>query len=285
MFMIGQDDWKKGRDRVKGEGFRLYCQTTQDVDRLAEGIKARGGTWSRSRATRNGAARLHGGRSRRLPEITISLGAEPGPKELKRRSARCWPSALVPRLSLAMEEPDPHAWLEDVEGARALAWAKEQNARTLPELEARPEYKPIYEKTLAILDSKDKIPTPALSARPSTTSGRTSSTSAASGGARRLDVLPHRRPRLGDGDRHRRAGQGREHAVGLQGRRLPAPGLPALPGLAVPRRRRRHRRARVRHRDEGVRRRRLHAAGGEVVGRAGGTRTRSGSAPTSAPAR
>jgi uncharacterized glyoxalase superfamily protein PhnB len=43
-FMIGQDDWKKGRDRKKGEGFRLYCETKQDVDALAGKIKARGGT-------------------------------------------------------------------------------------------------------------------------------------------------------------------------------------------------------------------------------------------------
>jgi len=43
-FMLTQDDWKKGRDRVKGEGFRLYCATAQDVDRLAERIKAHGGT-------------------------------------------------------------------------------------------------------------------------------------------------------------------------------------------------------------------------------------------------
>jgi uncharacterized glyoxalase superfamily protein PhnB len=42
-FMIGQDDWKKGRDRKKGEGFRLYCTTTQDVDVLAEKIVMRGG--------------------------------------------------------------------------------------------------------------------------------------------------------------------------------------------------------------------------------------------------
>jgi uncharacterized glyoxalase superfamily protein PhnB len=42
-FMIGQDDWKKGRDRKKGEGFRLYCTTTQDVDVLADRIVARGG--------------------------------------------------------------------------------------------------------------------------------------------------------------------------------------------------------------------------------------------------
>jgi uncharacterized glyoxalase superfamily protein PhnB len=41
-FWIGQDDWKKGRDRVKGQGFRIYCGTTQDIDTLARQIKARG---------------------------------------------------------------------------------------------------------------------------------------------------------------------------------------------------------------------------------------------------
>jgi uncharacterized glyoxalase superfamily protein PhnB len=45
-FMIGQDDWKKGRDRVKGAGFRIYCTTDEDVDRLAARIKAHGGTLS-----------------------------------------------------------------------------------------------------------------------------------------------------------------------------------------------------------------------------------------------
>jgi lactoylglutathione lyase len=39
-----QDDWKKGRDRVKGEGFRLYFTTAENVDRLAERIKQHGGT-------------------------------------------------------------------------------------------------------------------------------------------------------------------------------------------------------------------------------------------------
>jgi uncharacterized glyoxalase superfamily protein PhnB len=43
-FWLGQDDWKKGRDRSKGQGFRLYCSTTQDVDALAARIQARGGT-------------------------------------------------------------------------------------------------------------------------------------------------------------------------------------------------------------------------------------------------
>ena len=42
-FLLGQDDFKKGRDRQKGAGFRLYCTTDQDVDQLAAGIKERGG--------------------------------------------------------------------------------------------------------------------------------------------------------------------------------------------------------------------------------------------------
>jgi uncharacterized glyoxalase superfamily protein PhnB len=40
---LGQDDWKKGTDRSKGAGFRLYCTTAQDVDRLAALVKSRGG--------------------------------------------------------------------------------------------------------------------------------------------------------------------------------------------------------------------------------------------------
>ncbi len=43
-FWLGQDDWKKGRDRVKGQGFRMYCGTTQDIDTLARRIEAGGGT-------------------------------------------------------------------------------------------------------------------------------------------------------------------------------------------------------------------------------------------------
>jgi uncharacterized glyoxalase superfamily protein PhnB len=42
-FYLGQDDWRKGRDRKKGEGFRIYCSTAQDVDALAAAIKSRGG--------------------------------------------------------------------------------------------------------------------------------------------------------------------------------------------------------------------------------------------------
>jgi len=44
LFMLGQDDWQKGRDRVYGQGVRMFCTTGDDVDQLAATIKSRGGT-------------------------------------------------------------------------------------------------------------------------------------------------------------------------------------------------------------------------------------------------
>jgi len=43
-FNLNQDDFAKGRDRPKGVGFRMYCNTVQDIDEVAAAIKARGGT-------------------------------------------------------------------------------------------------------------------------------------------------------------------------------------------------------------------------------------------------
>ena len=37
---LSQDDWKKGRDRKKGIGMRVYMSTTQNVDEIA--MRARG---------------------------------------------------------------------------------------------------------------------------------------------------------------------------------------------------------------------------------------------------
>jgi uncharacterized glyoxalase superfamily protein PhnB len=42
-FLLGQDDFAKGRERKKGVGLRLYCITGQDIDQLAAAIKERGG--------------------------------------------------------------------------------------------------------------------------------------------------------------------------------------------------------------------------------------------------
>jgi prolyl oligopeptidase len=65
-------------------------------------------------------------------------------------------------LGSAPGDDDPFAWLEDVQGEKALAWARQHNAKTTALLEARAEYKPIYKRTLEILDSKEKIPSPEL---------------------------------------------------------------------------------------------------------------------------
>jgi len=40
---LSQEDGAKG-ERVKGEGFRLYWYTNQDIDKIAAGIKSRGGS-------------------------------------------------------------------------------------------------------------------------------------------------------------------------------------------------------------------------------------------------
>jgi uncharacterized glyoxalase superfamily protein PhnB len=41
---LSQDDWKMGRDRMKGQGTRMYVITGPKIDQFAERIKARGGT-------------------------------------------------------------------------------------------------------------------------------------------------------------------------------------------------------------------------------------------------
>ena len=41
---LSQDDFSKGRDRPKGVGFRIWGETTQDVDAIAERLRAFGGT-------------------------------------------------------------------------------------------------------------------------------------------------------------------------------------------------------------------------------------------------
>jgi uncharacterized glyoxalase superfamily protein PhnB len=35
MIGLSQDDWKKGRDRVKGAGMRIFISTTQNIDQIA----------------------------------------------------------------------------------------------------------------------------------------------------------------------------------------------------------------------------------------------------------
>ena len=67
--------------------------------------------------------------------------------------------ATIPLMSLAQPAAtDPFLWLEDVQGERALTWAREQNALTRRELEASPDFSPVHDRLLAIYDSKARIP-------------------------------------------------------------------------------------------------------------------------------
>jgi catechol 2,3-dioxygenase-like lactoylglutathione lyase family enzyme len=40
---LSQDDFSKGRERIKGVGFRIWCETFQDVDAMAARLKRFGG--------------------------------------------------------------------------------------------------------------------------------------------------------------------------------------------------------------------------------------------------
>ncbi|AAK25650.1 prolyl oligopeptidase family protein [Caulobacter vibrioides CB15] len=53
---------------------------------------------------------------------------------------------------------DPYLWMEEIEGTRAMDWAKAQNARSLPVLQGDARYADLESKALAILNAKDRVP-------------------------------------------------------------------------------------------------------------------------------
>src|ERR1700744_2727641 len=65
---------------------------------------------------------------------------------------------LVTLVSGAFALTDPYAWLEDVHGAKPLAWVAEQNKTSLGQLKADPRYQKNYDSILQVLDATDRIP-------------------------------------------------------------------------------------------------------------------------------
>ena len=55
-------------------------------------------------------------------------------------------------------QEDPYLWLEDVMGEKAIAWVKEQNAKTQKLLEAEPQFGPIRDQVLEVVNSRERIP-------------------------------------------------------------------------------------------------------------------------------
>jgi prolyl oligopeptidase len=53
---------------------------------------------------------------------------------------------------------DPYAYMEEAEGAKALAFARAENARSLPQLQNDPRYAGHYADALKIATAKDRIP-------------------------------------------------------------------------------------------------------------------------------
>jgi prolyl oligopeptidase len=53
---------------------------------------------------------------------------------------------------------DPNNFLEEIQGERALTWARAENARTLGELQADPRYQQFHDRALQILQARDRIP-------------------------------------------------------------------------------------------------------------------------------
>jgi prolyl oligopeptidase len=53
---------------------------------------------------------------------------------------------------------DPFLWLEEIEGERALAWARKENEKSLGTLQGDPRYKQFEARALEILQAKDRIP-------------------------------------------------------------------------------------------------------------------------------
>ncbi len=59
----------------------------------------------------------------------------------------------------ALPDPnDPYVYMEEIEGARAMAFARAENARSLPLLQNDPRYPKLYADALAIATAKDRIP-------------------------------------------------------------------------------------------------------------------------------
>src|SRR5262245_9654185 len=65
--------------------------------------------------------------------------------------------ALISTQAVEMDT-DPYLWLEDIDGAKALAWVHEQNGVTSNKFTARPSYAGLYRDALSVLDAKSRIP-------------------------------------------------------------------------------------------------------------------------------
>jgi prolyl oligopeptidase len=70
--------------------------------------------------------------------------------------------ATLPVISFGEDNVDPHLWLEDIEGEKALEWVEARNTESLGTLQGLPEYQSLYDRNLAVYDSVEAIPYPTI---------------------------------------------------------------------------------------------------------------------------
>lgn len=68
-----------------------------------------------------------------------------------------WVSAVPAQAAMSNELDDTYLWLEDVDSARALDFARAASTRTLSELRERKEFAQIRDEVLDVLDSRERI--------------------------------------------------------------------------------------------------------------------------------
>lgn len=75
-------------------------------------------------------------------------------------------TALLVLLTLSLPAvvlaQDPFLWLEDIDGPRAMKWVEERNEATLGVLSAHDAYDELFTRTLAILNSRERIAFPSF---------------------------------------------------------------------------------------------------------------------------
>ena len=79
-------------------------------------------------------------------------------------------TALLPLFAMnvaraqgpSTEQPDSYTWLEDIHGARSMAWVKEHNERTAAVMEKDPHFAPLEAEALKVLESPERLPMPQL---------------------------------------------------------------------------------------------------------------------------
>ena len=129
---------------------------------------------------------------------------------------------------------DPYLWLEDVHGARAMAWVNAENAKTTAVLEKDPRWEGIYKAALTMAQAKDRLPYVSYIGGELYNFWRDSAHVRGIWRKTSLDELSQRHAQVDHRARSRRARQGRESELGLSWLHMPAARREALPRSPSP---------------------------------------------------